>query len=344
MTPELQLLRQIREQDFLCDSLRARIDEHLQRADRDLARENRELRRMLCLAHAGAAAYLDDGEVQDASAHPCIDYLRDSPDVIRDKLHQRAINSPAGPTGAGAGAGACSQWSEAVCAAGLQALEARGFRTGASGLGHEDLRAMFLAMTATAAGAPAQKSTQLVALTDADKRVLSAAQMTLGANRWDRLAQALQEVLDRISLSPLVAPATGAAAPGNAVSAGVPEDVHDRLYDSAWIAGAKFGWNCGVAGTVQQLNTAIDARIRERVATKAGQVQAKLNQPVATPEPDVHAELRAALAENQEHRRFCAKVYAALRPNDPHRDTWIADIERLRHAGAQQDEGGAGSP
>lgn len=106
---------------------------------------NVELRRMLCLAHAGAMAYLDDGEASDASAHPAIDYLRDSPAAIRDKLNQRAA----------------------------------------------------------AAAAPVSENT-------------------------------------------------------------VSEEVHDRLYDSAWIAGAKFGWNCGVAGTIGQLNAAIEMRVEAR--------------------------------------------------------------------------------
>lgn len=104
---------------------------------------NVELRRMLCLAHAGAMAYLDDGEASDASAHPAIDYLRDSPAAIRDKLNQRAAAVPVS---------------------------------------------------------------------------------------------------------------------GNTIS----EEVHDRLYDSAWIAGAKFGWNCGVAGTIGQLNAAIEMRVEAR--------------------------------------------------------------------------------
>lgn len=104
---------------------------------------NVELRRMLCLAHAGAMAYLDDGEASDASAHPAIDYLRDSPAAIRDKLNQRAAAVPVS---------------------------------------------------------------------------------------------------------------------GNTIS----EEVHDRLYDSAWIAGAKFGWNCGVAGTIGQLNAAIGMRVEAR--------------------------------------------------------------------------------
>lgn len=54
------------------------------------AQENKRLRRMLCIAHAGHAAYMDDGEAQDNRSHPCIDFLRDSPDDIEKKLFQRA--------------------------------------------------------------------------------------------------------------------------------------------------------------------------------------------------------------------------------------------------------------
>jgi hypothetical protein len=53
--------------------------------------ENLELRRMLCVAHAGAAAYMDDGEAQDNRDLPMIDFLRDSPPEIRDKLNRRAL-------------------------------------------------------------------------------------------------------------------------------------------------------------------------------------------------------------------------------------------------------------
>lgn len=59
--------------------------------------ENLELRRMLCVAHAGAAAYMDDGEAQDNRDLPMIDFLRDSPPEIRDKLNRRALKKLAAP-------------------------------------------------------------------------------------------------------------------------------------------------------------------------------------------------------------------------------------------------------
>ncbi|MGC4396030.1 hypothetical protein [Hydrogenophaga sp. T2] len=54
------------------------------------APSEREIRRMLCVAYAGASAYMDDGEAQDNRAHPSIDFLRDTPDVIRQKMMARA--------------------------------------------------------------------------------------------------------------------------------------------------------------------------------------------------------------------------------------------------------------
>ena len=42
----------------------------------------------------------------------------------------------------------------------------------------------------------------------------------------------------------------------------------DMLTDSAWIAGAKFGWNCGVVGDNNALQASIESRIRERVEDK----------------------------------------------------------------------------
>jgi hypothetical protein len=68
--------------------------------------ENLELRRMLCVAHAGAAAYMDDGEAQDNRDLPMIDFLRDSPPEIRDKLNRRALKKLTTPQPTQAQAGA----------------------------------------------------------------------------------------------------------------------------------------------------------------------------------------------------------------------------------------------
>ena len=45
---------------------------------------------------------------------------------------------------------AAPAWSDAVCDAGFQAMEARGFRVGASDIGKDDMKAMFLAMAEAA--------------------------------------------------------------------------------------------------------------------------------------------------------------------------------------------------
>ncbi len=42
----------------------------------------------------------------------------------------------------------------------------------------------------------------------------------------------------------------------------------DMLTDSAWIAGAKFGWNCGVVGDNNALQASIESRARERAEDK----------------------------------------------------------------------------
>ena len=50
----------------------------------------RKLRRLLAIRVAGAALYGDDGELQDNSVRPFIDFLRDSPDEISAKLMERS--------------------------------------------------------------------------------------------------------------------------------------------------------------------------------------------------------------------------------------------------------------
>lgn len=48
-----------------------------------------KLRRMLCVAYAGALAYMDDGEAQDNREFPAIDFLRDPIDIIESKMRSR---------------------------------------------------------------------------------------------------------------------------------------------------------------------------------------------------------------------------------------------------------------
>lgn len=50
-----------------------------------------ELRKLLCVTYAGGAAYMDDGEAQDSRALPVIDFLRDTPAEIQNKMQQRSI-------------------------------------------------------------------------------------------------------------------------------------------------------------------------------------------------------------------------------------------------------------
>jgi len=54
-----------------------------------LVDEDKTLRRMLCVAVCGLSAYMDDGEASDASVHPNIDFLRDSPKDIQRKIWER---------------------------------------------------------------------------------------------------------------------------------------------------------------------------------------------------------------------------------------------------------------
>lgn len=59
----------------------------------DVASENRELRIMLAIAHAGLSLYTDDGELQDNRVLPFIDFKRDSVAEIERKLRERAYAS-----------------------------------------------------------------------------------------------------------------------------------------------------------------------------------------------------------------------------------------------------------
>lgn len=60
-----------------------------------LALDNARLRQMLGEATNRGMPYRDDGEFQCNAVHPCIDYMRDSVDMMRDKLERRKRLSPA---------------------------------------------------------------------------------------------------------------------------------------------------------------------------------------------------------------------------------------------------------
>lgn len=54
--------------------------------------ENEQLRNMLALHIAGNMLYMDDGELQDNSVFPFIDFRRDNPESIAEKLIQRNMS------------------------------------------------------------------------------------------------------------------------------------------------------------------------------------------------------------------------------------------------------------
>jgi hypothetical protein len=53
--------------------------------------DNKKLRQMLAFAYCGYRLYPDDGELQDNTEHPCIDFKRDSVDDIQHKIQQRVL-------------------------------------------------------------------------------------------------------------------------------------------------------------------------------------------------------------------------------------------------------------
>lgn len=58
---------------------------------RRTADENRALRRLLAVRVAGALLYADDGELQDNTQNPHIDFRRDTPSEIQRKLQERGL-------------------------------------------------------------------------------------------------------------------------------------------------------------------------------------------------------------------------------------------------------------
>jgi hypothetical protein len=53
--------------------------------------ENRRLRRLLADYVGHPLLYRDDGELQDSSEYPFIDFLRDAPEEIQRKLMERHL-------------------------------------------------------------------------------------------------------------------------------------------------------------------------------------------------------------------------------------------------------------
>ena len=60
--------------------------------------ESAELRHILAVQVAGATLYMDDGELQDSSEQPTIDFKRDTPGAIQRKLTDRGLRRLARPT------------------------------------------------------------------------------------------------------------------------------------------------------------------------------------------------------------------------------------------------------
>jgi hypothetical protein len=58
-----------------------------------MSNSERKLRTLLAINIAGARLYADDGELSDSSQSPSIDFLREDPEVIAEKLRMRGQNS-----------------------------------------------------------------------------------------------------------------------------------------------------------------------------------------------------------------------------------------------------------
>ena len=55
----------------------------------ELENDNLKLRKLLAFAIGGSNLYLDDGEFQDGSQFPIIDFIRDSVEEIEKSIHRR---------------------------------------------------------------------------------------------------------------------------------------------------------------------------------------------------------------------------------------------------------------
>ena len=107
------------------------------------------------------------------------------------------------------------------------------------------------------------------------------------------LTKAAQQALEALKLCYDVVeyPANGTSRQDKAIAAleraltqrPAAQTERDILNDSAWIAGAKFGWNCGVEGTRDLLNQCIEQRIKDRVEARAS-LPAPQRATPATPE------------------------------------------------------------
>jgi hypothetical protein len=91
------LLKQPRtlQRDHILGIVKASIDyEYPARSDKN---DELYLRVLVGRLYAGGHLYSDDGELQDNREQPFIDFLRDNPFDIRDKMNQRMVNDAADP-------------------------------------------------------------------------------------------------------------------------------------------------------------------------------------------------------------------------------------------------------
>jgi hypothetical protein len=71
-----------------------KVDASLRQEVARLRAENLKLRRMLWMAHTHGMGYGDDGELQDTTRRPFIDWKRDTIEQIHEALYQRAMDNP----------------------------------------------------------------------------------------------------------------------------------------------------------------------------------------------------------------------------------------------------------
>jgi hypothetical protein len=74
------------------DALRAALAGSTDQPPAAQSEDEKILRRMLAFAYSGSGRlYGDDGELQDASEFPWIDYVRDSVKTIKAKINERGL-------------------------------------------------------------------------------------------------------------------------------------------------------------------------------------------------------------------------------------------------------------
>lgn len=84
--------RESTDEGLVQDYVERYLREHPSARPASLTHENRLLREMLAIRVAGVTGlYTDDGELQDSSELPMIDFKRDSAEEIRRKLTERGM-------------------------------------------------------------------------------------------------------------------------------------------------------------------------------------------------------------------------------------------------------------